>query len=163
MQALMSNYSVNIPKASTGTTESIRGYNALPLDDQNESVTLTVQENALLNYRIFRLLKEYETLQDNWDEDGAISPSAYALSQSYYLSRLLDKSGQKVFHVAPGPAGEVMLDLRNEETNRSVEIIFYSSRAAYVTFSENAPPKQGSFEFHLLPDLLEWLNHNTSE
>jgi hypothetical protein len=112
----------------------------------------------LLNNRIFTLLQDYSILQDDWDGDDSLAPTENVTQDAFYLSLLMEKTGQRIFHTAPGPSGEIMLDLRNEETQRSVEIIFYPKKSIFVTFSESDVPRQGIFSFELLPELLEWLN-----
>jgi len=104
------------------------------------------------------LLKEYAQLQVNWDDAGAMAPSIYALNNAQFLANLLEKHGQSVFHAAPGPNGEIMLDLRNTRKSKSLEIIFYSHKAVSVQFPEEGRPIQEDFDFQNLPMLLQWLN-----
>lgn len=163
MTALISNYSLDIPTPTSGTTQSIIGYKAVPIDNQNESVTLNVAKPYFLNYRILSLLSDFKNLPDNWDNDGSLSPHPNSISAALYLYLVLEKSGQKIYHAAPGAEGEIMIDLRNEENKRSLELIFYPKRSIYVTFSDDDTPKQGHYSFQLLPDLLEWLNYSKRE
>jgi hypothetical protein len=114
------------------------------------------------NGRIFNLLREFETLRDNWDEDVAIAPDSLAIAQARYVTQVLENAGQPVFSAAPGPNGEVMLDLRNPEKSRSVEIIFYPERSTAVYFPEEVKriPFQKEFDLTELSAILEWLNQN---
>jgi hypothetical protein len=73
-----------------------------------------------------------------------------------YLLKLLQSFGQKAFHVAPGPRGEIMIDLRNKD--KSIELLFYGDKAKFVMFSDSSDPKQGTFELNMLPELIKWLN-----
>jgi hypothetical protein len=102
------------------------------------------------------LLKEFKNLKANWDEDGALPPSLLAIRQAEQLVRLLKISGQRVFHVAPGPHGEIMADLR--EKGKSVEILFYPDRAKFVQFPAVGNPVQGTFTDSQLPEILKWLH-----
>lgn len=113
-----------------------------------------------MNGRIFNLLKEFETLHDNWDEDDAVTPDSLAISRAKYVTHILENAGQSLFSAAPGPNGEVMLDLRNKENARSVEIIFYPNRSVAVFFPAegSAIPFQKEFDVTELPKILEWLN-----
>ena len=105
------------------------------------------------------MLDEYEQLQEGWDGDGAAKPDSDALHTARYISLILERSGQKIFHVVPGAQGEIMLDLRSESGERSIEILLYpNKRFIYVTFPLKDRPKQGQFYIGLLPTLLEWLN-----
>jgi hypothetical protein len=112
-----------------------------------------------LNTKIMRLLDEYATLKENWDEDDAKAPFKDAIIQAKYITSLLSKHGQSIYHAAPGPNGEVMLDIRNKMNTKSIEIVFYHERSVVVTFPENHKPSQFQFEDSALPGLLEWLNH----
>lgn len=111
-----------------------------------------------LNNRIFNLLEEFSELEDNWDEDEGRAPSITALSNAQYFVQLLSSIGQNIFNSAPGPNGEIMLDIRDINTNRSVELIFYPSRSVAVFFPENGRPFQRDFQSGSLPDILRWLN-----
>jgi hypothetical protein len=102
------------------------------------------------------LLREYKALPENWDSEGAKGPDKRAIMHASYLVKVLQVFGQKVFHVSPGPLGEISVDIRNK--NRSLEILFYPDKAKFVRFPENDRPKQGIFELSSLPSLIKWLN-----
>ncbi len=124
----------------------------------SSSIIVVISKRTGLNSRIHKLLDEYSTLQDNWDEDDAIAPSDIAISQARFITTLLENHGQPIFHSAPGPNGEVMLDIRNIKRNKSIELIFYPTRSVLVLFSDNEKPVQQNFEIADLPQHLEWLN-----
>ena len=109
-----------------------------------------------LNERALRLLDEFKMLPENWDEDGAKAPSRKAIQMAESLVLLLQQTGQKVYHVAPGPQGDVMVDLR--ENGESVEILFYPDKMRYVYFPQEGNPEQGEYQPDLLPQILEWLH-----
>jgi hypothetical protein len=111
-----------------------------------------------LNDRIFDLLEEFTFLEHNWDEEDALSPDSVAVSNATYIAQCLERGGQSIYNAAPGPNGEVMLDLRNIEGTRSVELIFYSNRSIIVYYPETDNPYQDNFSFEELPSVLEWLN-----
>jgi hypothetical protein len=122
------------------------------------SITVSFSYQIGVNNRIVKLLEEYKLLENNWDEDDAVAPSAVALNKSLLLTKILEMRGQPVFHAAPGPNCEIMLDIRNSKNTKSLEIIFYADRAVAVKFPEEGRPSQQHFEFQQLPDLLQWLN-----
>jgi len=122
------------------------------------SVTVAYDGQCYMNARILVLLNEYAALRDNWDEDNGKAPSAKALAQAYYITSLLDKHGQSIYHAAPGPNGEIMLDIRNRKKTKSVEIILYGDRSTVVYFPEQGKPAQKKFDESLLPELLDWVN-----
>ena len=122
------------------------------------SIVVSFSDEAGVNQRILNLLKEYAQLPDNWDEDDAVAPAQSAIKQAYFLTRVLEKHGQPIFHAAPGPNGEIMLDMRNRSKTKSLEIIFYADRAVSVLFPEEGKPTQDTFDLEKLPQLLQWLN-----
>jgi len=111
-----------------------------------------------INQRILKLLDSYKLLSKNWDEDGAVAPSPFSISSALFLTKTLEKHGQTIFHAAPGPNGEIMLDIRNGKNTKSLEIIFYSDKSVSVLFPEIGKPSQQIFKFEHLPNLLQWLN-----
>lgn len=113
-------------------------------------------EGFSLNARVLRLLEEFHTLKDNWDGDDALAPDIKALRQADNLVRQLQRTGQKVYHVAPGPSGEIMLDLR--EKGKSAEILFYPNKKRYVLFPAEGDPQQGEYIQSTLKTILEWLH-----
>jgi len=122
------------------------------------SIIFSFTHQIGVNHRIVKLLEEYKSLENNWDEDGAPTPSSEALNKSLFLTKTLEKRGQAIFHTAPGPNGEIMLDIRNSKNTKSLEIIFYEDRAVAVLFPESEKPSQQVFDFQNLPEILQWLN-----
>lgn len=124
----------------------------------NLSSTIFIQAYQFaLNARINQLLNDFELLKENWDDDDAKAPCKNSISYARFLTDLFNKHGQPIYHAAPGPSGEVMLDLRNKDKNKSVEFIFYKDKAVYVSFSQTGP-KQDFFEDEKLPEIMNWLN-----
>lgn len=111
-----------------------------------------------MNQTIISLLKDYSELEDNWDGEGAKKPNIFSLNQAIYLTEELTNLNQNIYHVAPGLNGEIMLNIRNENDSKSIEIIFYENRSVQVLFSDNNKPIQDSFEFTKINNLLNWLN-----
>lgn len=124
----------------------------------SSSIVFSFSYERGINQRIIKLLDEYKLLTDNWDEDGALAPSRSAINSAMFLTRALEKHGQAIFHAAPGPNSEIMLDIRNNKNTKSLEIIFYSDRAVSVFLPEYENPSQQPFDFQNLPKLLQWLN-----
>jgi len=111
-----------------------------------------------LNNRIHKLLDEYSQLENNWDDDNAIAPDIKVIQKAKNLTILLERHGQGIFHCAPGPNGEIMLDIRNSNKSKSIEIILYSDHSVVVSFPEQGRPTQENFYFDHLPVYLNWLN-----
>ena len=138
---------------STATVQRMR---RLGRPRSSLTVMFTSELYEGLNQRQLRLLDEFKLLQPNWDGDDAAAPHKRALQQAEHVVQLLDRTGQKVFHVAPGPNGEIMVDIRKD--SKSVEILFYPDHAFYVFFPRAGQPQQFNFTWNDLPTILEWLN-----
>lgn len=156
MTALIDNYkaiepnSFIIPFADIRFIEERR-----PLSN---STVLDFNATFSLNLRIKLLLNEFYNLKNDWDECGAVAPEKQTIGKAKYMTSLLEKHGQSIYHTAPGPNGEIMLDIRNGYNTRSLEIIFYADRAVSVLFPKDGKPTQHEFDFKNLPNLLQWLN-----
>ncbi len=128
-------------------------------DQSYSGIVVLISPTTYLNLRISKLLNEFALLKDNWDEGDALAPNLEALTRARYITSLLGKRGQSIFHTAPGPNGEIMLDLRNDRMTKSLEIIFYSERAVVVYFPKEGRPIQRDFNVQHLPSHIEWLNN----
>lgn len=163
MKSLTNSYSAQFPMHSRSSIQSpieicCTFSNPIILS----STIITQAHQFVLNARINQLLNEFELLEDNWDEDDAKAPFKKSIFGARFLTYLFNKHGQQIYHAAPGPNGEVMLDIRNKEKNKSVEFIFYSDKAVYVSISSKGP-KQDYFDDEKLPEIMNWLNCEANE
>ena len=110
-----------------------------------------------LNQRIHKLLREISLLRQNWDDDGSDAPNADCVLKAKFITNVLERHGQKIYHVAPGPYGEIMLDIRSNDFSKSLELIFYPKRSVAVRFSDGGG-SQEEFLPENIPALLQWLN-----
>lgn len=69
-----------------------------------------------------RKLQSFRQLNTDWDSYGAAKPSGTAITEAIHLVRSLDRVGKAVYFVAPGPDGEILVELRQAE--QSVEVYF---------------------------------------
>lgn len=133
MKLLIDNYTTpppsGISKATVTTTRESPW-----LSREYTSTVLSSTFPPGLNDRIKKLLSEYERLKDNWDGDDALAPRAEVIKKAFRLTSILEKHGQQIFHAAPGPNGEIMMDLRDKTKSSSIEIIFYQNRDVVVYF-----------------------------
>lgn len=157
MQALINSYTPQVVIVLTMPTVDFIDFSEQPKITMS-STTVSSSKDSGLNIRIHKLLEEFRNLENNWDNDEALAPSTEALKHAEFLTKVLDKHGQPIFHTAPGPNGEVMMDLRNKDKTRSVEIIFYPTRSTAVFYPNQDQPYQKDFDFKLLSEILEWLN-----
>ena len=78
-------------------------------------------------------LQSYLHFPPNWDSYNAAPPSPKALEQAISFIKELDSFDIPVYFTAPGPNGEIVVELKNEE--KSAEIYFYPDEPAdYVLF-----------------------------
>lgn len=157
MHTLMNNYTAVEPQSHFQANYDVV-YHSADFTLFSSSITIARECKTGLNSRINKLLEEFSELQDNWDEDGAISPPKTVIKRAKYITSLLENHGQAIFHAAPGPNGEIMLELRNTYNSKSVELIFYHNRAYAVQFSADEKPIQSDFTVDNLPELFNWLN-----
>jgi len=154
MPALIDNYTT----ATSANPLVANAWHKTNVEIIYSSIVIALHQQIGLNSRIHKLLNEFSQLQNNWDEDDAIAPSGKVIQIARYITNLLEKHGQSIFHAAPGPNGEIMLDIRNKQKNRSLEIILYLNRCVAVAFPETGRPFQKEFDFNDLPNHLAWLN-----
>lgn len=109
-----------------------------------------------LNGHAFRILNEIQKLPDNWDEEGGIAPSKRTYQRAHNLAVYLQQTGEKIYNVAPGPNGEIMIDLRDK--GNSVEILFYPEKKKFVFFPVQGRPVQDEFSLDKLPEILKMLH-----
>lgn len=122
------------------------------------SIVVSTRRKFGINERILSLLKSYKKLNDNWDFDDALAPSLRVIDISELIVMTLQKISQKIYHTAPGPNGEIMLDLRDSQNSKSLEIIIYDDNINIVFIPEKGLPTQEHFEFSRLKSYLNWLN-----
>lgn len=157
MTTLLVNYIVNFPQVASKVSTT----DWMPADDsryKSASTVLAFSGTCSLNGRITELLNEYSQLTTDWNQDDDIAPDKSAIHQASFLASLLAQHGQAIFHASPGPAGEIMLELRNKRNTKAVEIIFYPTRSVIVFFPASEKPGQQPFRWEELPSYLEWLN-----
>ncbi len=86
-----------------------------------QSITIRggISDGAL---KVLAKLQSFRRLSENWDSYEAVRPSMRAIDQAIDLVQSLDQAGQAIYFVAPGPNGEIVVELKGEE--RSVEVYF---------------------------------------
>lgn len=154
MEALISSYTEKDTNERQLTDKSF----IIPHPKQFHSILVSKPSSEGINMRILSLLKSYRKLSNNWDFDDALAPSDTVITKSESIALMLQKIGQKIYHTAPGPNGEIMLDLRDIDHLKSIEIIVYDNKINLVYIPETSLPTQENFSFSKLKDYLIWLN-----
>lgn len=158
MTVLIDNYDTSVSSYLSDLTSTV----VLEVKKENRiptslKVNYHLTEGDAMYNRHQSIITAMEALEDNWDGDGALSPDKSSLQMAKSLTNLLWRYGQPVFHIAPGPVGEVMVNLRKGD--KSLELLFYPQRWKYVQFSPQEKPQQGDLDFSNFPQLLSWLNN----
>ena len=155
MEPLISNYTQNgVHRPRLAKPFFHPGYNR----KRSNFIVAPDSNSNGINERIFNLLNDFEKLKDNWDADDAKAPGQKAIEISKKLTTVFQSLGQKIYHAAPGPNGEVMLDLRNHDHKKSIEIIVYEHEILIVRIPEEGLPDQEIYNRNRITDYLSWLN-----
>ena len=112
-------------------------------------------DNAL---EMLERLDGFAKLSENWDSYGAIAPANDAIQAGRRFAEQLAGHGQQIDFTAPGPNGEVSVELKSG--SKYIEFVFYpAGKWKYTAFENKLLTEQGNFETDKLPSLLHWLNN----
>lgn len=93
------------------------------------------------NFGIVQKLNKFAFLPANWDGYNADAPSQVAIKQARYFVYQFNQEEIQVYFTAPGPNGEVLLELKNDK--KAVEIYFYEeTESDYCLFEQNNPNRR---------------------
>lgn len=157
MEALINSYiekNIPIPKFINTKFQSLYWDS----ESSNSIIVSMVLKPMALNRRILNLIDEFKTLEDNWDFDNAKAPDFDAIRFSEMLTIFFQNIGQKIYHAASGPNGEIMLDLRNNEHSKSLEFIIYHNKTIVVFVPKEGMSFQEEFNLKKMKEYLNWLN-----
>ena len=156
----------SIASAIIYSTEDI-GYEAVSdaadILDQYSAVTVlySPKSNSLnisANAQPLRKLKSFLNLEENWDSYGAVPIIENCVYDALDFVRRLDEKYQEVYFVAPGPNGEVLVELKAEK--RSIEVIFDEGNVAYAKYENGDVVDEGTYgPGDLDSQLVSWLRN----
>lgn len=117
---------------------------------------MTIYENMMGKNSIYiEQINGFKSLRDEWCHEDATAPSDDVIERSKEFASYLQSIGEGIFQVAPGPDGEIMIELRRD--SKTIEFLFYPDRTKYVDFSSHRP-SQGLLTDEKLPQLLASLH-----
>ena len=157
MPVLINSYSPVNHVEETRSKSAVIWHTGTTPVNTNNSIVLYQPKEFNCNLIIFKLIEDFEHLENNWDGDGALAIPNTVIKKAKSIIIFLDTMGLKVFHTAPGPNGEIMIDLRNRKNTKSLELIIYSTRNIAVKFPSDGKPEQHLFDILELPHFLNWL------
>ena len=128
----------------------------------NVSTILSSPKNDALyipnNAQQIQKIKSFLNLEENWDSYGAAPIIESCVYNAIDLVRRLDEKYQAVYFVAPGPNGEVLVELKAGE--RSIEVIFDEGAAEYIKYENCDVVDEGIYEpSDLDSQLVSWLRN----
>jgi len=107
---------------------------------------------------MLRRLDKFRRIPDDWDSCGAMASSEDAIQAGKRFVRALDRLRQHIDFTAPGPNGEVSVELKFG--TKYMEFVFYpAGKWKYTAFEDKVLARQGNYDNTDLPSLLRWLNH----
>lgn len=77
-------------------------------------------------------IQSYSKLQQNWDSYGADAPSNISIQNAIRFVRKIDKFNVIPYFTAPGPNGEIVIELKNGDS--TIEIYFNPDNSEEVYF-----------------------------
>lgn len=117
----------------------------------NDSSSLNISNNALQ----IQKLKSFLKLGENWDSYNASRISEEAVNSAIDFVKRLDEKYHLVYFVAPGPNGEVLVELK--DANRSIEVVFEEDSNEYVKFQEQEVADEGEYTEEMDSMFISWL------
>jgi hypothetical protein len=122
------------------------------------SLCVTQQDEISLNNRKeINKLHTFAKLDPNWDSYGAEKITASVIQDSIKFIKLIDKLDQDVYFTAPGPNGEISIELINGK--KSTELLIYPNKNyKYVCFEGAQVKDQGVLTDKKVEELILWIN-----
>jgi hypothetical protein len=125
--------------------------------DSKSATRVKKAENvSIKNLKEIDKIKSFLNLEPNWDSYDAIKTDAKVIWEAVDFVKKIDKYSIDVYFSAPGPNGEISIELKNQI--KTIEFIFYpESRWKFVSFEGDKLDKQGAFQLNNLDSLISWL------
>ncbi len=141
-------------EAASDAADTLDQYSAVTVLYSPKSNSLNIPDNA----QQIRKIKSFLDLEDNWDSYGAASIVTNCVHNAIDFVRRLDEKYQEVYFVAPGPNGEVLVEL--EAGERSIEVVFDEDKVEYVKYENGDAVDEGSYEpGDIDSQLVSWLRN----
>lgn len=119
---------------------------------------------------IYKRLDYIRTLEFNWDEDEALAMDPEVVDTTTMIVKELEKLGQPIFNLVPGPNSEIVIVVRNEQTLLDLELLIEpkhkGKRFIYLLYScisdytdrIDRQSEYETFDINVLKDYLRIIN-----
>jgi len=88
---------------------------------ESATTNFTYNNISKVNIDAINLIKSYSSLTNNWDSYNAIPPSNQAIQKAITFILWLSDFNIDVFFVAPSPNGEILVEIKGENSNLEFE------------------------------------------
>jgi len=126
---------------------------------QDFSQALIINPDDFISYRQLQqiLIVTYTQLPQNWDSYGAIPSTLKTAENANEILSEIFNNQQKIFHSAPSPNGDIMIELQHK--NKALELeCFADGKQTYTTLINNEVQEEKELKITNIPNLLIWLN-----
>jgi|AntAceMinimDraft_16_1070373.scaffolds.fasta_scaffold16417_2 hypothetical protein len=80
-------------------------------------------------------LQSFKEYAENWDSYGAKKPSEIAINNAITLIKQLDENNLPIYFTAPGPNGEIIVELKKNKIE--IEVYFNPNGSNHIYLYEN--------------------------
>ena len=100
-------------------------------------------------------INSYLSLKSNWDSYGAEQPGTAAIENACRFVKALDRQRIPVYFTAPGPNGEVLIELK--DGNKSIEVTFEpDGTLTCAKFDGDNCVEENNFRDEEASELIQW-------
>lgn len=145
------------PVLSASSTGSYR-WNVLPFINTDASMLLQKEVESLsLDARLMiNKIQSFGSLDNDWDGYGAVRPGVLAINAAISAVNTFDLLNQKVYFTAPGPSGDILLELKKGD--KSIEFYYNGEVIEYASFHGDECESESTLRADGYSQLIKWLN-----
>lgn len=153
-------YSIVVESNYAGHNMSTKQYKFSSFDENIPSICVSERNviSARNQYAINKI-QSYGSFEKNWDSYDADPVSKEVINHSVRIIEKLNQLNQEIYFAAPGPNGEISIELKNG--NRNAEMLIYPNKKfKYVFFDNKDFEGQGTVSVQKIPEIIQWLFSN---
>ncbi|TAL34485.1 MAG: hypothetical protein EPN93_12245 [Spirochaetes bacterium] len=131
--------------------------NVIPFNTIDTSLFLHRDVESLsLDSRLqINKIQSFGNLPDNWDGYGAARPDSAAIDAAISAVKTFDRYNQKIYFTAPGPSGDILLELKNGD--KTIELYYNGSTIENALFKGDECEIESTLKTDEYSDLIRWL------